>query len=65
MSFLRRIQNLAIKSRLRNIENLNPKDMKQKLDTARAAIIALRARMTAAETEITDLKARVTTLEGG
>ncbi len=65
MSFLRRIQNLAVRSRLRNIETLNPKDMKQKLETARAAIVNLRARMTTAETAIADLQARVTTLEGG
>jgi hypothetical protein len=65
MSFLNRIHNLAVRSRLRNIENLNPRDMKQKLDVARQAIIDLRTRMDAAEAAIANLRARVTALEGG
>jgi hypothetical protein len=52
-------------ARVRSIEELDPGDMKEKLQTAREAIISLRTRMTAAETTIADLEARVTTLEGG
>jgi hypothetical protein len=39
--------------------------MKDKLQTARDAIVALRGRMDDAEAAIVDLQNRVTTLEGG